>query len=179
MSEIQGPVRVRAFEFLQDSGGAGLHRGGMSFRREYEMKEEEGTLQIRNDRCTFQPFGLFGAGRNLLNPGRGNEEPMPGKVTRMIHKGDVFRYEQAGGGGWGDPLKREPACVLADVRNEYVSVRSARELYGVAIDTRTWSVDEQETRELRDRIQRSPGQASQVDRGTLPAGLEVEAAKNP
>jgi N-methylhydantoinase B len=179
MSEIEGPIRVRAFEFLQDSGGAGEHRGGMSFRRDYEMKEDEGTLQIRNDRCSFQPFGLFGAkpgkpGRNLLNPQTSREETMPGKVTRMIHKGDVFRYEQAGGGGWGDPLKRDPARVLADVRNEYVSIDVARDDYGVVIDTAAWTVDAQKTRELRERMRQSRGPVAQVDRGKLPAALARE-----
>jgi N-methylhydantoinase B len=53
----------------------------------------------------------------------------------------VFRHVHAGGGGWGDPLERDPAAVLRDVRNEFVSPAKAEADYGVVIDTRTWTVD--------------------------------------
>ena len=136
------------------------------------MKEDEGTLQIRNDRCTHAHFGLYGGragrrGRNVFNPGTPREEPMPGKITRVIRKGDVFCYDQAGAGGWGDPLEREPARVLADVRNEYVSNEIAREQYGVVLDDRAWIVDEEQTAELRRRMRarRGPDGLPFIDRG--------------
>jgi N-methylhydantoinase B len=178
MAEIEGPIRIRAFEFLQDSAGAGKFRGGASFRREYEMKEDEGTLQIRNDRCTFAPFGLYDAkpgrlGRNLFNPGTSREELMPGKVTRLIRKGETFRYEQAGAGGWGDPLERDAEHVLADVRNEYISLEMARTAYGVVVDPRAWIVNEAMTSKLRREMRNRRGSAvvSFVDRGELPPGV--------
>ena len=98
-----------------------------------------------------------------------------GKVTRTIHRGDVFRYEMAGAGGWGDPLEREPERVLKDVRNEYVSVRAAREEYGVVVDPETWSVDEAATTGLREdlRRERDRPEAPFIDRGPLPAGAET------
>ena len=58
-----------------------------------------------------------------------------------IRHGDVFCHDLAGGGGWGDPLKRDPESVLRDVRNELVSAEAARDLYGVIVDTATWTVD--------------------------------------
>jgi len=61
----------------------------------------------------------------------------------------VFRHELAGGGGWGDPLERDPEAVLRDVRNEYVSAGRARRDYGVVVDTVRWRVDEPATAELR------------------------------
>ena len=51
-------------------------------------------------------------------------------LTLNIVKGDVLRHELAGGGGWGDPLERDPLDVLRDVRNEFVSEKSAKEDYG-------------------------------------------------
>jgi N-methylhydantoinase B len=178
MAEIEGPIRIWAFEFLQDSPGAGKFRGGVSFRRDYEMKEDEGTLQIRNDRCTFSPYGLYGAkpgkrGRNVFNPGTSREEAMPGKVTRLIRKGETFRYEQAGAGGWGDPLERDVASVLVDVRNEYISAQAAREEYGVLVDTNTWTVNEAITMELRSNIRNRRGSVAVpfIDRGGLPLSL--------
>jgi N-methylhydantoinase B len=177
MAEIEGPVRVLAYEFIQDTSGAGRFRGGTSFRRDYEMKEEEGTLQIRNDRCAQSPFGLYGGkpgkpGRNVLNPGTLQEEAMPGKVTRTIKKGDVFRYEQAGAGGWGDPLERDPVQVLSDVRNEYISAAAAREQYGVVVNKAGRAIDQLATDERRAHLQARRGTAPSpiVDRGLLPAG---------
>ena len=66
-----------------------------------------------------------------------------------MKQGDVFRHEQPGPGGWGDPLERDPARVLKDVRNELVSVGAARDDYGVVIDVDTWTVDSARTAELR------------------------------
>ena len=152
--ERESPLEILSCEFIRDAGGPGRFRGGMSVRRDYRFLEEEGVLQVRADRCQFPPYGLQGGspgrlGRNTLNPGTSREEALPGKFTRTIRRGDVFRHEQAGAGGWGDPLYRDPARVLADVRNGFVSPASARRDYGVALDTGAWTVDEAETARLR------------------------------
>jgi N-methylhydantoinase B len=180
MSEIDGPIRVRAFEFIPDSAGAVKFRGGVSFRRDYEMKEDEGVLQIRNDRCTTFPYGLYGGraakpGRNVLNPGTAGEAAMPGKVTRTIRRGDVFRYEQAGGGGWGDPLDRDPDAVLRDVRDGYVSAQAALAEYGVVLDAAARAVDAAVTAAQRARLRALRGSATPpfVDRGPLPATMHA------
>jgi N-methylhydantoinase B len=178
VTEVEQPLQILAYEFLQDAMGAGKYRGGAPFRRDYRMCEEEGTIQVRNDRCVFQPYGLYGgrAGRlgcNLLNPDTDNE-PVPGKLTRTIRRGEVLRYEMAGAGGWGDPLERDSARVLADVRNEFVSLEAARSEYGVVVDPTNWTVDEQGTTELRAAMRRQRGWTEPpfIDRGTLPAGAQ-------
>lgn len=179
VTEIEQPLQILTYEFLTDAMGAGKYRGGAPFRRDYRMREAEGTLQVRNDRCTFHPFGLYGGsagrvGRNVLNPDTGNE-PLSGKVTRTIKRGDVLRYDMAGAGGWGDPLERDPARVLSDVRNEYVSDKAAREQYGVFLDTATWVVDEKKTAELRREMRTRRGWIKPpfIDRGELPPGTHV------
>ena len=116
------------------------------------MREREGTLQVRNDRCNFRPYGLFGGkpgrnARNIYNPDRNDEELLPGKFTRTFREGDVFRYEMAGAGGWGDPLERDPAMVLRDVRNELVSLTAAHADYGVVFRGKPLAVDEAATTE--------------------------------
>jgi N-methylhydantoinase B len=58
-----------------------------------------------------------------------------------VRRGDVLRHVLAGAGGWGDPLERDPAAVLEDVRNELLSPGRACADYGVVVDTRTWTVD--------------------------------------
>ena len=79
-----------------------------------------------------------------LNPDTKNQV-LPAKVTINIKRGDILRHELAGAGGWGDPLDRDPAAVLRDVRNELVSVEAAAKSYGVVVDTDAWVVDRQAT----------------------------------
>jgi N-methylhydantoinase B len=66
--------------------------------------------------------------------------------------GERVSHRQAGGGGWGDPLKRPPGAVADDVRNDKVSVAAAREEYGVVLNEETLEVDEAATRALRSRL---------------------------
>ena len=132
-------------------------RGGVPFRRDYRFLEHEGMLQVRSDRRDHRPFGLYGGSpgqpsENYLNPDT-DGQLLPSKLTMTIRKGDVFRHVLAGGGGWGDPLERDPQAVLRDVRNEFLSAARAKADYGVIVDTTTWRVDEAATREAarRDR----------------------------
>ena len=72
-------------------------------------------------------------------------------------RGDVVRWVLPGGGGWGDPLEREPERVLRDVRNELVSPAAAERDYGVVIDTERRAVDEAATVRLRARRRAARG----------------------
>jgi N-methylhydantoinase B len=159
--EVEQPLEILAFEFIQDAGGPGKFRGGMSVRRVYRFIEEEGVLQVRADRLTFRPYGLYGGspGRPCANVLVRDGEPrvLPAKVTMTIKRGDVYRHDQPGPGGWGDPLERDPSRVLRDVRNELVSPASARDDYGVVIDTRTWTVDEDATARRRESLRAARG----------------------
>jgi len=69
----------------------------------------------------------------------------------VLHPGDVFNLETPGGGGLGDPLQRDPERVLNDVRNGYVTMNRAREIYGVAIDAGDgdYAINEVQTQKLR------------------------------
>jgi N-methylhydantoinase B len=118
-------------------------------------------LQVRSDRRTIRPYGLYGGNpgkpsSNYLNPERENQ-PLESKLTMTICRGEVFRHELAGAGGWGDPLERAPEAVLKDVRNELISLAAAANDYGVVIDPHTWKVDEAETRRLRADIRAARG----------------------
>ena len=74
-----------------------------------------------------------------------------------IKRGDVYRHEQPGPGGWGDPLERDPERVVRDVRNEFVSLGSARDDYGVVVDTEHWKVDVEATAALRAELRAKRG----------------------
>jgi N-methylhydantoinase B len=77
--------------------------------------------------------------------------------TASTPSGDVLHFVTWGGGGWGDPLERDPALVLRDVRNDFVSPDAAREDYGVVLTGDPPAVDEAATRELREAMRAGRG----------------------
>jgi N-methylhydantoinase B len=161
VTESEHPIQLLAYEFVPDKAGAGKYRGGVPFRRDYRFVEEEGVLQVRSDRRDHRPFGLYGGSpgkpsENYLNPDAENRA-LPGKFTMTVKRGDVFRHVLAGAGGWGDPLERDIAAVLRDVRNELLSPAKAADDYGVVVDTALWTVDEKATAVRRAEIRRVRG----------------------
>ena len=164
ITEAEHPIQLLAYEFIPDKAGAGKYRGGTPYRRDYRFLEAEGVLQVRSDRRDFRPYGLYGGqpgkpSRNYFNPD-GDNRCLPSKVTMTIKQGDIFRHEVAGAGGWGDPLERDPAAVLKDVRNELISLDVAADEYGVVIEAHTWSVDMAATQRLRQEIRAARGWTS-------------------
>jgi N-methylhydantoinase B len=161
VTETEQPIEILCCELVPDSGGPGKYRGGMSMRRAYRLLEAEAILQVRSDRRTFRPYGLYGGqpGRpslNILNPGTDNR-PLPAKFTMTIKRDDVFHHDQPGTGGWGDPLEREPARVTRDVRNGLVSRESARNDYGVVLRPEGVEVDQAATERLRTEMRAARG----------------------
>jgi N-methylhydantoinase B len=151
--ENESPLRIEEYGFLPDSGGPGEYRGGLALVRQYRFLEREANLQIRADRTRFPAYGLSGGQpgrlcRNLLDAGDG-PQPLPAKTALVIHRGDVLRHELAGAGGWGNPLDRDPERVLADVRDEKVSVTHARDAYGVVLTPDHTEVDSAATSNAR------------------------------
>ena len=154
--ETEQPMQILSYEFVPDRAGPGKFRGGAPYRRDYKFLEREAVLQVRSDRRKIRPYGLYGgypgkASANFMNP-QAENEPLESKLTMNILKGTVFRHELAGGGGWGDPLDRDPDKVLKDVRNELVSAALAFADYGVRIDTEHWTVDQAATEEQRKKL---------------------------
>jgi N-methylhydantoinase B len=156
--ELHYPLVVREYEVRQDSMGAGRTRGGpgLSF-----LVTPSGTGQIDNygygDGMLNPPFGLFGG-----KPGDGGAlYRVNGDGTRSFFNAFAyFRFSEGetwcaistGGGGYGDPLERDPVKVFDDVRDGFVSARSARDDYGVDLDERTFAVDLDATTRLRLQI---------------------------
>ena len=132
--ESEYPLRVRAFELVTDSAGAGRQRGGVGYAREFEMLEDS-TLTVRSANHRFAAWGLNGglapkASRVVLNPGGNGAEELGPIETRALKAGDVIRFERSGGGGYGPPAERAAEQVREDVADGYVSAAAAAKLYG-------------------------------------------------
>ncbi len=150
--EANQPIVIERFELMRDSAGPGTFRGGAGLRRDMRFLADEGKLTNLSERQRFAPYGLFGGrpgalARTVINPGPG-EEPVHGKASREFAYGDVISFQQSGAGGYGDPFLRDPARVLADVLDDYVSIEAARRAYGVVIRP-DLTIDDQATHELR------------------------------
>ncbi len=153
--ESDTPLIVEKRELLTDSGGPGKTKGGLGRRVVFRIPDDEYApmppvnLGIQSGRYRYSPEGLFGGkhgakARFLVSGQPGN----PFGLSRM-KPGDVIIMDAAGGGGFGDPLDRDPEMVQEDVTQGYVSLEKAREDYGVVIDPATMQADLAATEELR------------------------------
>ncbi|MDA4135218.1 MAG: hydantoinase B/oxoprolinase family protein, partial [Thaumarchaeota archaeon] len=159
MYESKWPILMTRYSLRVGKGGEGKFRGGFGIVKEYTTHpKHEVTVTTLADRCVYPPYGLLGGrpgapGRWTKISASGKEAPLSpfgGKISKaVLLPGESVRIETPGGGGYGDPLEREPQMVLDDVVNEYVSVRQAERAYGVAIDRKTMTVDAEGTRRLR------------------------------
>ncbi|MFQ5829130.1 MAG: hydantoinase B/oxoprolinase family protein [Candidatus Methylomirabilia bacterium] len=159
--EAEQPIRVERYGFVPDSGGAGLYRGGLALVRDLRFLAPEATLQVRSDRRKFRPYGLKdgkpgAASLNVLNPD-GEQQVLPSKFLFTIKHGDLFRLVLAGGGGYGNPLERDPMLVLGDLIEEKLTRAHAREEYGVVVRGSHPEVDWEETKRLRAELGRQAG----------------------
>jgi N-methylhydantoinase B len=154
--ESDTPLIVEKRGLLTDSGGPGKMKGGLGRRVVFRVPDDTYApippvnLGIQSGRYRYPPEGLFG-GRDgsraqfLINGKKGN----PYGLTQL-KPGDVVVMDAAGGGGYGEPLERDPEMVENDVINGYVSIESAREDYGVVINPETQRVDPNATKKLRE-----------------------------
>jgi N-methylhydantoinase B len=153
--ENEMPILIERSLLRTDSGGEGQTRGGLGMRREVRLLRGEARYSVLSDRAVLPPFGLGGAHGaapvrvSVISGGAEHEFRTPGRVTdHPLRADEVVVMESAGGGGFGDPLTRDPERVRADVAAGYVSEERARERYGVVF-ARGGAVDLDRTRRLR------------------------------
>lgn len=139
MIEAEMPVEVVEYGVVPDSGGAGRFRGGLAFTRAFRFLEPT-RFSLRGDRRNHPPYGLESGApgapaSHTLTTAAGEEVALPMMPMRTFPAaaGEVFRMTGAGGGGYGDPLARDPGAVLADLREGKVTEAGALRDYGVVI----------------------------------------------
>jgi N-methylhydantoinase B len=152
--ETKAPWIIDNYYLRQDSGGPGEHRGGLGVTRTYRFLANSTALTLVKKSKT-RPWGMAGGkdgenGHVIVRPGT-DREKITGAIYDYFAPGEVLINNSGGGGGWGDPFKRDPQKVLEDVRNEFVFLESAREDYGVVIDPEMMTVDMEATNALRRR----------------------------
>jgi N-methylhydantoinase B len=158
--EIHNPIMIEAYEIVPDTCGAGKLRGGCSVRRESRILSKEATVAIVYERAKFRPWGLFGGGQGApaavkKNPGRPDEKILPAKSPAFrMHEGEVIMVQTAGGGGYGNPLEREPELVRRDVIDGLISVEAAEKDYGIVLELKGMSIDWQATSSLRESMRK-------------------------
>ncbi len=138
VAESEFPIFIERYGLVPDTGGAGQYRGGLAIERVWRCLTPGTSLIVRSDRADHPPYGLAGGGTgapssNVLVSPDGAEAPLPAMFSTTIETGDVYVHCTAGGGGWGNPCRRDPAAVAHDVANGKVSEAAARERYGVEI----------------------------------------------
>ena len=144
VAESEFPILVERYGLVPDSGGAGLHRGGLAIERVWRCLTPSTSLIVRSDRAVHPPYGLQGGqpgsvSENVLVRPDGSRTRLPSMFSTTIEEGEVYEHRTAGGGGWGDPLLRDPQRVLEDVLDGKVTPEAALERYGVVVqDGRAW-----------------------------------------
>lgn len=166
--EAYFPLRVEVYEAILDSGGAGLHRGGNGLSVGYRFLND-GQIAIHDDRWLTYPWGVNGGvpgmrSTKILIRADGSEETLPAKCEGIeVKDGDILYFNTWGGGGWGDPLKREPQLVLDDINRSLVSIKGAA-AYGVVINDDI-SIDQTATTTLRAQMASTRGDVQLFDFG--------------
>lgn len=153
--ETELPVYVRKYALIQDSEGAGRQRGGLGVRRDLEFYDHEASFSLLTERTQSQPWGVFEGhparpARFYRNPETDEEESLPSKSTTQLEPNDIVSVQTPGGGGYGDPLERDPNAVLNDIKNEKISEEKARTEYGVIVTE--GDIDYEATRERRTKL---------------------------
>jgi len=156
--EGKGPIFISYRKLREDSGGPGKFRGGLGVAQEVQMLAPA-SVQSAMERTLCPPWGLHGGKDALAN--RFSIARKDGSIQRLptgktaghvaLEAGDGFLIEVGGGGGFWNPLERDPARVLDDVRSGYVSMEAAENEYGVVIrqNGRKFEIDVAAMRELR------------------------------
>jgi N-methylhydantoinase B len=183
------PVRIERTALREDSGGPGRWRGGLGLTREVRIQTAGAQLSVLAEKAVLPPFGVCGGGAGSTNrfwvrrDGRRVEaSPLPGKVSGFpLEPGDVVLMESSGGGGFGDPLERDPARVAADVAEGYVTAAAAEAIYGVVLregepDARASAAGRAELRAARPRVLMLAAEGLDAERGReIRLGADVAA----
>ncbi len=179
-TESRFPFRVEGLGLAMDSGGAGKYRGGLGYEKHIRMLKDGHFMSIA-DRSILACWGVKGgkAGKPfevVIDPDGPNERVVDALADdEPVRAGEVIRIRTTGGGGWGEPLERDPELVVRDVVWRKVSPAAALADYGVvlagSLEDDTLSYDAELTKSLREQQLSGREEAAFFDRGPGYASL--------
>jgi len=148
MAENRYGIMIDEYSLHTDGAGAGKYRGGSGAVRTYRAMTDGQLFTASFGRNKFPAWGAAGGKDGSYNyfefhkADGATEGPMGIVARRVLNQNDTVRMVTCTGGGYGDPMERDPESVAWDVKNEYISVRQAEEDYGVVVDPETFEVRE-------------------------------------
>ncbi len=163
VAERRNPVIVDRYELnTEDGTGHGKYRGGFGIIKDYRIANSSALFTGSYGRFKYPPWGVAGGFPGTRNYvviiRKDGRREVRGRVANVqLSRDDVVSIRTGGGGGWGDPLDRDPVLVLWDVVNEYITPETARKVYGVVVDPETRTINWQETRKLRQKMREERG----------------------
>ena len=179
--ETRYPLVIERYGLRRDSGGPGLHRGGLGMERVYRVVDN-GVFNGLSERSKCPPWGLKGGqpgASGSISVVRAGEKKVQTfqKITGLkLFKGDRLFFKTGGGGGFGEPWLRDALLVADDVRQGFVSIDSAREDYRVELHPKTLALDEVKTHKLRQRLRLKPPRLKAVSPTALKASVSKRKA---
>jgi N-methylhydantoinase B len=145
--EMESPVLYVRREMRTDSGGPGMYRGGVGQVLTYRILGDSPELQHTSQKSVSLPQGVVGGkpgdgGRWVINESQESEHRLSHAIGDIepLHEGDTVTHYTPGGGGYGDPMRRDPLAVARDVRLGFVTPDAALRDYGVRVDPATYEV---------------------------------------
>ena len=159
--EQEFPMMADRLEYIPDSGGPGRFRGGLGVRKDWRMLVDS-FVGVHSNRHKIPGPGLLNGNNGTLtrivrNPDSSSPETLPREATLLpVGPDDVITIFAGGGGGYGDPLERDPFKVQEDVINGLVTVEAASRDYKVALDPENLEIDVEATKRLRRALHHAP-----------------------
>jgi N-methylhydantoinase B len=144
--EAKFGYRVTEYALHTDDKGAGKYRGGYGIILGHEALTDDMTFSGTYGRFDYPAWGTAGGNDGSPNGfdfilADGTYIPQQGSGSKIpMKKGDIVRMVTGTGGGYGNPLERDPEMVAEDVRNEYITAETAQNIYGVIVDPETFTV---------------------------------------
>jgi N-methylhydantoinase B len=162
MFELQTPNFIVKHEYAPDSAGAGRWRGGLGVETIIKFGGEKSKGVVFGDGVNDETraFGLAGGMAGSINemefsfPDGGCHKPKSKEIVSEIPSGTIMRQVAGGGGGYGEAYRRPAQRVVQEVRNGTLSLKKAKEDYGIVVDPTTLDLNRSETERLRGKRKR-------------------------
>jgi N-methylhydantoinase B len=156
MFEQQTPHLLLQHEYWEDSAGAGQWRGGLGVETEFKIGGKNTKVVTFGDGDVEPAFGLYGGHESTLNkielryPDGRVYQTTTKDLVEDVPEGTILFQQAGGGGGYGDPRLRDPKKVAQEVKNGMISIRRAREDYGVILNPDTLEIDTEAPKKSRE-----------------------------